>query len=394
LTTTKPDRNNSRLIWILGILSAFSAFGLDMLLPSLPAIGDELSASAASIQLTLSVFFIGFSIGQLIYGPLSDHFGRKPILLAGILLYTLTAILSALTDTIETLVILRFLQALGGGAVIVVARATVRDKFTSVAGARVMSSIMMITALVPLLAPIVGGYVFTWMGWRAVFWLMGVISILSLAATLSWVPETNNNRGRDSGKLIEAFHGYKIVLANIYSIRCILSGGFAFAGLFGFLAASPFVYIEYYGIAPQHYGFVFAINVFGVMVGSWINRSQVTRYGPETMMRLGTYVHAGAGIIMLLLLLAGLVNLGVIVVLGVFFLAPLHLIAANALTRSTESFPRQAGAVTALFGTAQYGLGGIAALAVGQLHNGTPFAMGVVVCACGILCLLANPASK
>jgi DHA1 family bicyclomycin/chloramphenicol resistance-like MFS transporter len=384
------DINDRHLVWILGLLSAFSALSVDLHLPSLPAIAQALSTTASNAQLTLSAFFIGFAIGQLIYGPLSDHYGRQPVLLSGIGLYIVSSVLCGLSTDIDNLILFRFLQALGGGAGTVIARAIVRDKFASAHGAHVLSSIMLITALAPLFAPIAGGYVLAISGWRANFWIMASIGIASFTAVLLWLPESNPNIRSSKKTVFTIFSGYLPIVKNCYTMRCTLSGCFGFAGLFAFVSGSPFLYVKVFGVSPQNYGYFFALNVVGVMLGSIINRRLVIKHGTAQMMKVGTRVQASAGILLLLISLTGTANLTNVVVLTFFYITPLSLIATNALTRAGEGFPSKAGTVSALFGAGQFGFGAISATAVGLLYDGTPFAMCTVICVCGILGFLAN----
>jgi DHA1 family bicyclomycin/chloramphenicol resistance-like MFS transporter len=380
------------LIWILGLLGAFGPMSVDMYLPALPAIGDDLVASTGSVQLTLSAFFVGFALGQLAYGPLSDRFGRRPMLISGIGLYVVTSAMCALSPDIESLIGYRLLHALGGGAGTVVARAVVRDHFDTDQGARVLSFMMLVTGVAPLLAPIAGGYVLKWLGWRAIFWLLSGFGALALMTVVIALPESNPPERRARSRLLGVFTGYVAVIRSAPALGSILSGGAAFAGMFAYISGTPFVYIELFGVAPEHYGYLFGLNIVGMMIGAFLNGRLVVRYGAPRLMAIGTVLAAVSGAILVVTAWSGAGGLIGIVIPLLFYLASLSVIGANAIARAAANFPERAGAVAALFGATQFGLGAVAGSAVGQLHDGSPVPMAAVIAACGVLSLLADRA--
>lgn len=388
--TTDGRRSGPPLIWILGLLAAFGPMSIDMYLPSLPAIGRDLSATAADVQLTLSAFFVGFAVGQLVYGPLSDRYGRRPMLLTGISLYVVTSALCALSPDVDDLIVYRLLHALGGGAGTVVARAIVRDKFDTDRGARMLSFMMLITGLAPLLAPLIGGQVLTLFGWRAIFWVLAGFGLICLLTVLFWLDETNPPDRRSRRGLLQTFAGYAEVLTHRKAVGCILAGGSAFAGMFAYISGTPFVYIELFGVAPTHYGYLFGLNVVGLMAGAYLNGRLVLRFGARRLMAVGTGMLVLAGIALLAAAWTGAGGLVGIVLPLFFYVAPLSFIGANAIARATADFPDRAGGVAAVFGAAQFGFGAIAGAAVGQLHDGSAVPMALVIAVCGLLCVLAD----
>lgn len=378
------------IVFILGALVAFGPMSIDMYLPSLPSIGQTFGASPGDVQLTLSAFFIGFSLGQIFYGPLSDRYGRRPILLIGIGLYILTSALCAMSETIDQMIVFRFLHALGGGAGTVVARASVRDRFDTNQASRVMSSMMVVTAIAPLFAPLVGGYILTWFGWRTIFWVLtgfGIVSWLLVALAL---PESHPKEKRAAGPISGTFNGYLLVLKSPVAVGCILCGGFGFAGMFAYIAGSPFVYIEIFGVSPQEYGYLFGLNIVGMIIGALLNAKIVMRAGAINMMSVGVLLAAVAGLLLVAMAVSGAGGLLGLVLPLLFFVGSLNFIAANAITVASAGFPQNAGAVAALFGAAQFGLGAIASSIVGQLEDGTPIPMAVTIAVCGICALAAN----
>lgn len=388
--TTNGRRSGPPLIWVLGLLAAFGPMSVDMYLPSLPAIGRDLSATPAAVQLTLSAFFVGFAIGQLVYGPLSDRYGRRPMLLSGIALYVATSALCALSPDVDNLIAYRLLHALGGGAGTVVARAIVRDKFDTDRGARMLSFMMLITGLAPLLAPLAGGQILTLFGWRAIFWVLTGFGLICFVAVLFWLEETNPPERRSTRGLLHTFVGYGEILTNRTAVGCILAGGTAFAGMFAYISGTPFVYIELFGIAPANYGYLFGLNVIGMMVGAYLNGKLVLRFGAVRLMAIGTAVLVTAGAALLTTAWTGAGGLVGIVLPLFFYMVPLSFIGANAMARATADFPHKAGGVAAVFGAAQFGFGALAGVAVGLLHDGTAVPMAAVIAVCGLLCVLAD----
>jgi len=378
------------MVAVLGTLVAFGPMSIDMYLPSLPAIGKTLNASTAGVQLTLSVFFIGFALGQLLYGPLSDRLGRRPILLGGVALYIATSALCALSQNIEQLVAFRFLHALGGGAGTVVARAAVRDRFNTDSASRVLSLMMLVASIAPLLAPVFGGYILKWFGWRAIFWVLTGFGVLCWLLVAFLLPETNPREQRHGGHIGRVFTGYLEVLKNPKAVGSIMCGGFGFAGLFAYISGTPFVYIELFGVSPQAYGYLFGLNVIGLAIGSILNARLVQQKGAVNMLTAGTLTIAVAGGLLLLVAIFQIGGLVGLVVPLFFFIGTLNLIAANAISIASADFPDNAGATAALFGACQFGLGAIAGTIVGQLHNDTPVPMAATIAVCGVAALAMN----
>lgn len=380
-------RNAAILVWVLGLLSAFGPLSVDMYLPSMPAIGRDFGVDAGAVQLTLSAFFVGFAIGQLLYGPLSDRFGRRPLLMAGLALYVASSAMCALSPSIDTLVAFRLLHALGGGAGVVIARAIVRDRFAPNERARVLSLMMMVTSIAPLIAPVTGGYILQFFGWRAIFWTLTGFGALTLAAVAAALPETNPPAARRGVRTLAVFVSYGTVLRDPLAVTAMASGAFLFAGMFAYISGSPFVYIEVFGLPSEYYGYLFGVNILGITACSYINSRIAGRYGPERLMVVGAAVSTAAGAVLLFDAAAGIGGLAGIAVPLFFYVGPLGLMAANAIAVATENFPRNAGAVSALFGVGQFGIGAAAGIAVGQLHDDTALPMAAIMAGSGALAL-------
>ncbi|HEX9844399.1 MAG TPA: Bcr/CflA family multidrug efflux MFS transporter [bacterium] len=385
-----PFPSRRRLIPVLGALAAFGPLSIDMYLPSLPAIAAEFAVSAREVQLTLSVFFLGFAGGQILYGPLSDRFGRRPVLLAGIALYIVSSVLCALSPGPGTMVAARLLQALGGSAGAVTVRAVIRDLYEGNRAAQAMSMMVLVTGMAPLVAPLVGGQVLRWLGWRAIFWVLAGFGVLCLAAVAGRVPETNPPERRRPLHLVDMLAGYGRVLIHRRALGGILTGSMGFAGMFAYISSISFVYIELFGVPPELFGFLFGLNVVGLMLGATINGRLVTRVGSGFLLALGAIVQTVAGLALLALAWSGTGGLLGIVVPLFFYVGALNLISANALTRTLQHFPNLAGTASSVFGAAQFGVGALAGLLTAHLHDGTAVPMAAVIAGSALLCLAAD----
>ncbi len=365
---------------------ALGPLSVDMYLPALPAIATDLAARYAAVQQSLSAFVLGLAAGQLLFGPLSDRVGRRPVLALGLTLYVIASGALALADDVLQLVLLRLLQALGGAAGVVLARAIVRDLWQGVEAARALAFVMLVTGTAPLLAPLVGGWLLLFAGWRAIFWLLAAFGVLILGAARLVLPETRP-RGTPVPGLARTFI---LPLTDRATLGFMLAGGFAFAGMFAYIAATPFVYIELFGVSPQRYGLLFGLNVVGIMSGSYLSARLVGRLGVRRLLGLGTAVIAIAGLALMVITSRATGGLLPVVVALFFYVGMMGLIGANAVAGALERFPEIAGSVSALLGATQFGFGALAGVVVGLLHDGTAAPMGLVIGTCGIAALAAR----
>ena len=369
----------------LGLVAALAPLSIDMYLPSFPSIGAEFGASAAQIQLTLSGYMIGFTLGQLGYGPLSDRFGRKYVLLSGITVYVAMTILCATATDTESLIIYRFFQAIGGGAGTVLSRAIIRDRYDGVQMAKVMSLMLTIILFAPMIAPVIGGYVLIWFGWRVIFWTLVIFGVLAIGVVLFGIKESLPPERRSKPGLRPLLHGYASVLTHRQAIGYILTGGITFGALFAFLSGAPFVFIEFYGIAPEHLGYIFTLNVLGVMAGGWLNSRLVMTEGVFQMLSVGVWLLFAGAIILFVLIATNILGMWGVILGIVFFTLPLNLINANAAAGALEYFPDNAGTASAVVGAVRYGCGAISGIGVGLLYDGTAMPMGWVILGCSAL---------
>ncbi len=372
-----------RLIILLAALVAFGPLSVDMYLPSLPTIADDLGAAHAQVQMTIGVFLGGLCLGMLLYGPLSDRFGRRRLLLGGMVLYLLASLGCALAAQVEHLLFWRFLQALGGAAASVLGRALVRDLFPLDEAARVLSLMHLVSMLATLAAPLIGGYLMLLAGWRSLFVLLALFCAVCLVAVAWKIPETlpPDRRGASVGQVFRAYGRLAVQPLAIGYILCMALG---FGGMFAFITASPFVYIDYFGLSPLGYGWLFGLNILGIIIATWLNARWVGRLGPQRLLRIGTTVAALAGVALLMVGVSGWGGLPAVAAGVVLYVSITGLLGANCLASLLAAFPHQAGASAGLAVACQFGLGMACSALVGALYDGTPLPMCLIMGTCGL----------
>lgn len=377
----KPEKY-AAIVLILGTLTAFGPLSIDMYLPAFPSIASDFKASIATIQLSLTSFFLGLAIGQIFYGPLLDRFGRKPPVYVGLALYSLASFLCALAPNSETLIAARFLQALGACGGMVVARAVVRDLFHERDAARVFSLLMLVMGIAPILAPLIGGYVTLHWGWHSLFTILGVLSLTTLAAVFWVLPET---RGPNPAfHLSSAFRTYMSILKSRRFMGFAASGGIAQAGMFAYITGSPFVFIELFQVPAENYGWIFGSNAFGLIAASQINIRLLRKYSPEKILRASFTILAVSG---LALIVSSYFQLGFLAMLVplFFFVGTLGLTLPNTSAAALAAEGARAGSASALLGTLQFTSAALSSAFVSGLDNGTSHPMSGTIAICGVL---------
>lgn len=373
-------------MWLLvcASLTALAPLSIDMYLPAFPTLSNELGADIGSVQLTLGTFLVGLALGQAFYGPLSDRFGRKPPLYIGLTLYAVAAAGCALARNVEALMFWRFVQALGGCAGMVVARATIRDRLQAHESARAFSSLMLVMGLAPILAPIVGGAILTTFGWRAIFWLLSAVGVAILLLVHLRLEESLDRRGVVPLQLSKVLANYGELLRDKEFLGYSLCAGFVQAGMFAYIAGSPFVLIELHGIDAAHYGFVFGANALGLIAMSQLNAALVRGRELDTVLRRALLAPCLAGLCIAAAALAGVASLPVLLAGFFVFVAALGCILPNASAIALTHQGHRAGTASALMGTLQFSLGTLAGAAVSVWRDGTALPLTVVMACCGI----------
>lgn len=382
-------RLKKTMIVILGVITAFAPLSIDLYLPALPQLSNELGISSMLAQQSLSLFFVGLATGQLFYGPLADRYGRRAPLTAGILLYLSATVVCALAPNIETLLIGRLLQGFGAAAGPVIARAIVRDIYSGRRAAQVMSFVILVMAAAPLVAPILGGWVTTLLGWRANFWVLGAFGVMCLLLVIYSIPETHPQHARPISALRYLFSGYLPVITDAASLPLLGAGGMAFAALFAYVAGSPFVYTEVFGVSETAFGYFFGLNVIGLVLGNLLNSQLVMHYGARRLMQFGISILATGSICILILVLNGVTSQWMITPFLFISLGTVGVIAANTVSSLLNRHPQNAGAASALFGVSQFGLGALSALIIGLVPFEPLLAMAVVMTGSGLLAVFS-----
>ena len=384
-----PIAGQSGRIFIFGFLSAIAPLSIDIYLPALPMLREALGANEAQTLLTLSAFFVGFGTGQLFLGPLSDRFGRKRPLLAGLIVYGVASVACARASSMPDLIVWRFVQAFGGSIVPTLVQAMVRDLYDRDQSARILSLNMLVTASAPVVAPLIGGQVLLWLDWRAIFWVLVGFGLVALLAALA-LPETLGESRRNEAHPLAMLLGYFELLRSRRYVGYVACSTFYFCCLFAFIAGSPFVYIEYFGVPPQYYGFLFGVNMLGMIATTFINSRIVVRRGADRLLRIACWIGAAGAVVLLATGLRGVGGVAGIALPLFVVLSVLTVVASNAISGALSVFPNRAGSAAALAGALQFGAGALTSAAVGWFANGTPRPMIVIICAGAIAALVAN----
>jgi MFS transporter, DHA1 family, multidrug resistance protein len=362
-------------ILILSALMAVTSLSTDIYLPAMPAMANDLQGDAA---LTITGFLIGFCIAQLIWGPISDRVGRRLPLFIGMAIFIIGSVGCALSKNMEQIVFWRVFQALGACTGPMLARAMIRDRYSRTQAAHLLSTLMLVMAIAPIAGPLLGGQMLKITSWHAIFWLLAVIGALMLASLL-WLPETLPQAKRVKASLPGTFANYARLLKNARFMRFTLCLTFYYVATYAFITGSPFVYISWFGIDPQHYGWLFAMNIMGLMALSILNRRLVHRFALEVLLKFAASVAALAGVVLAIATGSGLGGIGLIVAAIFVFISMNGIIAATATACALDVVPDMTGSASALIGSLQYGSGIISSLLLALLSDGTPWTMGWVI---------------
>jgi len=364
---------------LLAGLSAVGPLTTDMYLPSLPDIARLLGASSAQVQLTISAYLIGFAAGQIIYGPVSDRHGRKPVLIGAIALYCAASLACALSTSIEMLIVARAFQALGGSGGIVLTRAIVRDIYSGAHAGRELSVIGSVMALAPVLAPILGGLIQTAFGWRMTFLALVGAGFAGAAVVWALLPETLNPRATEPVSLPSMLRSYRIVGRNRAYLAYLSITAASYAGLFAWISGSAFVLQDLYGLAPFDFGVAFALGSVGYMAGSAIAARLVIRIGLDGVLGLGGCACAAGGLAMVAAVAFGLMSSMSLVLPMAVYLAGLGMVLPQGIAGAMTPFPERAGAASSLFGFLQQTAAAVCGAAVGWFlgQSAWPLALGV-----------------
>lgn len=383
MASNTPHTSQTRLTLILGILTAFGPLSLDMYLPGLPTIAREFGVETAAAQQTLSAFFIGLAVGQLIFGPLSDRLGRRRPLLFGCAFYALACLGCYLAPSLNSLILLRLFMAFGACAGMVITRSVVRDLFDQRESARMYSMLVLVMGLAPVLAPSIGGQLLIYWGWRSIFLVLTGFGLLCLALVYFGLPESLPEERRTRHGMGDVLRNYGGLLRDSRFVGYTVASGLASAAMFAYISGSPFVFIELNGVPPERYGLLFGINALGLIAASQLNRWLLVRYTGSQILAAALSVTATTGLLLAAAAATGVGGFVGLLVLLFFCIASTGLVGPNATAGAMEPYARRAGSASAMLGAIQFGFGAAAGSLIGLFFNGTALPMAAMIALCG-----------
>ncbi|MGV0595489.1 multidrug effflux MFS transporter [Mycolicibacterium porcinum] len=382
-TTSHPPALPLSWLGVLALLTAVAPLSIDMYLPAFPAMAAEFGTSASAVQFTLTSFMVGLASGQLIIGPLSDRFGRRPLMLAGTFVCILAGVACALAPNIAALTAFRFVQGFSGAAGVVLSRAVVADRAHGAVAARAFSLMMIINGAAPVLAPLIGGSLMGVIGWRGVFWILAGLAVAMFIGVVAVLPETHPKDRRHTGGVTAMLSDARSVLTNRGYIGYTLAFAFGFTVMFAYISASPFVLQNVLGLSPLHYSFAFAANAAGIVIVNAVNARIVGRFGQRRLLHLGVGLLVLFSVLLVVDALLGPVLWASLLLLW-GAVASLGLVAANATSLALDQVRHAAGTGSAVLGALQFGLAAVVSplVGLGGDHTALPMAVAMVVSAC------------
>lgn len=390
---TSPSRADDGILrpaLVLGLLSCVGPFAIDMYLPAMPQIGAALGTSIPAMQTTITAYFIAFGLAQLVYGPWADQAGRKPPLYAGLAIFLAGSVICTLAPTIDWLIAGRFVQGLGGAALMVVPRAIIRDMYTGHAATRLMAAVMLVISVSPMLAPLAGAGLMQVTGWRGIFAVLLVAGVASLLMLALAQPETLRPEDRQPFDAAAARRGVARLLGDRVFMGLTFLGGFGMASFFVFIASASFVYSQAFGLSPTGFSLAFAVNALGFFAASQAAGALGMRYGARRVIGLASLGFALCTVLLLALGVMGLATLAVCI--GGLFAANacLGLIIPTTMVMALEEHGEIAGLASSLGGTLQMLAGGVMIAATGPFFDGTALPMLAAIALCGVLALILS----
>lgn len=380
--------NRRAVILILGSLTALSPFTIDMYLSAFPLMAQFFKTNVAEISITLSSYFIGLASGQLFYGPLMDRFGRKKPLFIGLMIYILASIGCALTTSLESLIVLRFIQALGSCSASVAAFAMVRDLFSPRESAKVISLLILILGVSPLLAPTIGSYFALYLGWASVFWALAIGSAILLTIVMKYLPESHGGDKAFVLRPLPIAKNYLTILKEPRFYTYALAGAIGFSGLFVYLAASPTIFMEIFGVSEQVYSWIFAIIAMGIVGMSQLNVFLLRKYRSETILKGALVALVLISVSFFICAYKGWFNVYSVVATMFLVLSCIGLSNPNSTSLAMGPFGEKAGSAAAMVGFLQMAVGAIASVFVGILKAQELFPLAGIFVGTSVLALL------
>jgi len=384
----RHTQNKNIITLILGMLATVSPFAIDFYLPSFSIIATHLETTTAKVSLSVSSYFIGMALGQLIYGPLLDRFGRKKPLYLGLIIFMIASIACTFATSVEILVSVRFLQALGGSVAGVAAIAMVKDFFPSEQAARIFAMLILTIGLSPLLAPSIGGYVATVLDWKAVFFLLAGIGLFAMTIVFLFLPEAHEPDETVSLQLKPMVQTYISILSDKQFFTYTIAGSFSFATLFIYVAGSPIVFMELFHVSPQVYGGIFAFLSIGFIGASQLNIFLTKKFSNASIFRFALIVQVIAGVVFFFVTCNGWMNLYSTILMLFIFLSCVGLINPNASALALAPFTKNIGSAAAMMGCSQIGIAALASIGIGMFDIVSILPMTTLMAGTSVLALI------
>ncbi|MFK7965172.1 MAG: multidrug effflux MFS transporter [Burkholderiaceae bacterium] len=381
--TPSPQNTKRRLTIILGMLTGFAPFSIDMYLAAFPAIANTLGSGVEQVQHSLAAFFVGIAAGQILYGPAIDRFGRRGPMLLGITIYVLTSITLIWAPNIESFIAVRFVQALGACGGMVVARAMIRDLYDVREAAIALSMMMAVVSLGPVVAPLLGSLVLSWSRWQAIFAFLGVYGVICFLLATRYLPETLPAEKRSHNNPWQVLGTFSALLKRPPFMVPALTGGFAFAGVFAYITAAPFLLMSLYGLDERSFAWVFALIACFLIIATQINQRLLRRLMPHRILKIGVALNLLASIGLMAIHQTD--SLPIMAVVLALWTCTLPLIGSNGTAVAMSQSGRYAGSASSIIGVTQFSLAGAVSFLVGFFHDGTAFPMAAVMMACSVI---------
>lgn len=372
------------LILVLGFLTAIAPLSIDMYLPSLPSLAADLHASTSVVQLSLTACLLGLAIGQLVAGPISDAQGRRLPLLVGVIMYTIASVLCAITSSVWILILFRLIQGLAGSAGLVISRAIVRDLYSGTEMTKFFALLMLVNGVAPIAAPVIGGQLLRFTSWHGVFIILGGLGVLMIIGVSFVVTETLPPMSRHTGGILATGVTMARLLRDPVFMGYVLAMGLVFAALFAYISGSPFVLQNVFGVSPQIFSVIFAVNGIGIIIASQVGAALSARYGESNVFIGGIVLAALGGVVLLGMLLSG-AGLGGVLPPMFCVVSSIGIVSATGSSLAMQEQGANAGSAAALIGVPQMLTGAIVAplVGIGGSHTSTPMGVTIAVCALG-----------
>jgi DHA1 family bicyclomycin/chloramphenicol resistance-like MFS transporter len=377
--------NRTKIILVLGVLSAIGPLSIDMYLPAFKNIAAALQCSQEQMGFTLSSFFFGICMGQLISGPLLDHFGRKNVLYIGLSLYVLSSIACAFATSVEALVVFRLFQALGGSVGMVAPNAVIRETFEEKERPKIMSMMILILGVSPILAPSLGSLLLTLASWKAIFLVLAGILLLIIFLIKSWLPEKTNREHGGAFRISTILKAYRALFKEKEYLIFAFTGAIGAGSIFTFVGGAPLTFLTYYQVSESKFGLIFAIVASGIISASQLNRVVLKKYSSLQVLRVTLPTQLALGLLLSLLAKFELLNMELNIFLLFLIMGCQGFNFPNVATLALRPFHRGAGTASAMLGSIQMAWGAVCSVLVGLLFDGTPFTMAIIIFGCAAL---------